>query len=55
MCGKLQKPFPSDVADGVKDLLCEGISVNTTASLVHSNDKEGGIEVLGSKTEGALS
>ena len=50
--GKCQKPFPSNLNDKVKEQLCEGISVNSTASLVGNNN--GNVEVLGSKTEGAL-
>ena len=49
--GKHHKPFPSKVCADIKLELCEGISINSTASLI---TKDNQVEVLGSKTEGAL-
>ena len=65
VCGKQHKPFPSSIdkdiiSESVQEVLCEGISVNSTASLVVKNNDDNNngdyssIEVLGSKTEGAL-
>ena len=66
VCGKQHKPFPSSIdkdiiSESVQEVLCEGISVNSTASLVvknndnnNNNGDNDSIEVLGSKTEGAL-
>merc|ERR1711967_148166 len=66
VCGKQRKPFPSPIdkdiiSESVQEVLCEGISVNSTASLVvknndnnNNNGDNDSIEVLGSKTEGAL-
>eukprot|EP00752_Nemacystus_decipiens_P016220 g14503.t1 len=43
---------PGDVAGPAANVICEGISVNTTARL--TKDEDGAQAVVGSKTEGAL-
>ena len=52
--GSQQKPFPmkNSLHPVIVDLLCDGISINSTASLV--KESNGSTQVLGSKTEGAL-
>jgi len=56
VASKYREPFPSsrEIPQETSEFIVQNMSVNSTANLVRDDSKSNEIEVLGSKTEGAL-